>query len=84
MGLSWTEIITKVWISFSTFIRSGGGLSREKYLAMASSFRGRLKTFKMTLIDANMSIKVHVLYIHLDKFPDNGGDMCNEQRERFH
>ena len=35
-------------------------------------------------IDGNMSIKVHFLDSHLDKFPDNFGDFSNKQRERFH
>ena len=35
-------------------------------------------------IDANMSIKVHFLCIHQDKFPNNCSDMSDEQGERFH
>ena len=35
-------------------------------------------------IDANMSITVHFLHCHLDKFPDNYGDVSDEQGERFH
>ena len=31
-----------------------------------------------------MSIKVHFLYDHLDKFPDNDGGVSDEQREWFH
>ena len=31
-----------------------------------------------------MSIKVHFLHAHLDYFPDNLGDVSEEQRERFH
>ena len=31
----------------------------------------------------NMSIKVHFLHSHLDKFPDNCGDVSDEQGERF-
>ena len=31
-----------------------------------------------------MSIKVHFLFSHLDKFPDNLGDHSDEQGERFH
>ena len=31
-----------------------------------------------------MSIKVHFLFSHLDKFPDNLGDRSDEQGERFH
>ena len=35
-------------------------------------------------IGANMSIKVHFLHSHLDRFPENCSDVCDEQGERFH
>jgi hypothetical protein len=35
-------------------------------------------------LGANMSIKVHYLHSHLDRFPDNLGDFSEEQGERFH
>ena len=31
-----------------------------------------------------MSIKVHFLHSHLDKFPENLGDVSEEQGESFH
>lgn len=31
-----------------------------------------------------MSIKVHFLFSHLDKFPENLGSVSDEQGERFH
>ena len=31
-----------------------------------------------------MSIKVHYLHNHLDRFPENLGDYSEEQGERFH
>ena len=31
-----------------------------------------------------MSIKVHFLFSHLERFPDNLGDYSEEQGERFH
>jgi len=33
---------------------------------------------------ANMRIKLHFLYSHLDRFPENLGDLTDEQGERFH
>ena len=33
---------------------------------------------------ANMSIKVHFLHSHLDRFPENLSDFSEEQGERFH
>ena len=32
----------------------------------------------------NMSRKVHFLHSHLDRFPENLGDVSDEQGERFH
>ena len=35
-------------------------------------------------ISANMSIKFHFLDSHLDRFPENCGDVSDEHGERFH
>lgn len=35
-------------------------------------------------LGCNMSIKMHFLYSHLDRFPENLGDFSEEQGERFH
>lgn len=35
-------------------------------------------------IEANMSIKTHFLFIHLNLFPENLGDVSDEQGERFY
>ena len=35
-------------------------------------------------IGADMSIKVHFLHSHLDRFPENCGDVSDEQGEHFH
>ena len=32
----------------------------------------------------NMSVKVHYLHSHLDRFPENLRDLSEEQGERFH
>jgi hypothetical protein len=34
-------------------------------------------------LDCNVSIKVHYLHSHLDKFPENLGNVSEEQSERF-
>lgn len=31
-----------------------------------------------------MSLKIHILYSHLDSFPDNLGDTRDEQGKRLH
>jgi len=41
-----------------------------------------LQSFKA--VGARMSIKMHFLSSHLDYFPDNCGDLSEEQGERFH
>ena len=35
-------------------------------------------------LGCRMSLKVHFLHAHLDYFPQNLGDMCEEHGERFH
>ena len=35
-------------------------------------------------LSANMSIKLHFLHSHLSRFPENLGDLTDEQGERFH
>ena len=35
-------------------------------------------------LDINMSIKVYFLQSHLDRFPENPGEVSDEQGERFH
>ena len=35
-------------------------------------------------LGVNMSIIVHFLFSHLERFPDNLGDYSEEQGERFH
>ena len=35
-------------------------------------------------ISAKMSIKIHFLHSHLDRFPENLGALSDEQGERFH
>jgi len=41
-----------------------------------------LKNFKV--LGCKMSLKLHFLYSHLDYFPENLGDVSEEQGERFH
>ena len=35
-------------------------------------------------LGCNMSIKMHYLFSHIDRFPENLGTMSDEQGERFH
>ena len=36
------------------------------------------------ILGINISIKVHFLHSHLDRFPENFGDVSDEQGKRFH
>ena len=36
------------------------------------------------ILVANMSVKFHFLFSHLESFQDNLGDVSDEQGERFH
>jgi len=52
----------------------------------AVNYKGIVARLLITLQDAgaNMSIKLHFLYSHLDRFPEHLGDLSDEQGERFH
>ena len=39
---------------------------------------------KFRILGVNTSIKVHYFYSHLDKFPENLGDVSGKQGEHFH
>ena len=41
-------------------------------------------TARVEALGCNMSIKLHFLHSHLDKFPENLGAVSDEQGERFH
>ena len=36
------------------------------------------------ILGCNISIKMHYLFSHMDRFPENLGSMSDEQGERFH
>jgi hypothetical protein len=38
---------------------------------------------KLQILGCNMSLKLHFLHFHLDYFPENLGDLSEEQVERF-
>jgi hypothetical protein len=40
--------------------------------------------FHFNRLGCNMSVKVHYLHSHLDRFPENLGDLSKGQVERFH
>ncbi len=56
-----------------------GKYKSENYKDLVSNL---ISTFRD--IGANMNIKMHFLFSHLDRFSENLGDMSDEQGERFH
>ena len=68
------------WISFVEVVQNFlGNKKAENYKDLVESL---LLNFKN--LGSNISIKVHFLHSHLDRFPENCGDVSDEQGERFH
>jgi hypothetical protein len=70
----------EVWLSFVDVINNF--LGNKKAKNYASLVRRMLLALRN--LGCNMSVKVHFLFSHLDKFPENLGDVSDEQGERFH
>lgn len=68
------------WMSFVAVINNFlGNKKAENYVLLVQRM---LKAF--CDLGCNMSIKMHFLNSHLDQFPENLGDVSDEQGERFH
>lgn len=75
-----TPIESEAWLSFVLVVKNFLGNHRAPdYLELVEKMLQNFGT-----LGANMSIKVHFLHSHLDRFPDNLGDYSEEQGERFH
>lgn len=75
-----TPIESEAWLSFVLVVKNFLGNHRAPdYLELVEKMLQNFRT-----LGANMSIKVHFLHSHLDRFPDNLGDYSEEQGERFH
>ncbi len=71
---------TSAWRAFVDVVQNFLGKHKsEHYKDLVSNL---ISTF--CDIGANMSIKMHFLFSHLDRFPENLGDVSHEQGERFH
>lgn len=70
----------QAWLSLKAVIDSFLGNKRaENYKEVISNM---LDSFKV--MGCRMSLKVHMLHAHLDKFKNNMGEYSEEQGERFH
>ena len=76
---SMNDLELSAWTSFVDM----GKILRQSLAINYKEFVEKLLR-NLQVICANMSIKVHFLHNHQDKFPDNCGDVSDEQGERFH
>ena len=64
---------------FSVVINLLGNRKQDDYITQVDNL---IKSFHA--LGCNMSIKLHFLHSHLDRFPENLRDASDEQGERFH
>ena len=77
---SMNPVESNVWSSFVLVVKNFLGTHKaENYVELVERM---LESFKQ--LKAYMSIKVHFLFSHLDRFPSNLGSVSDEQGERFH
>ena len=79
VGNVMTTVEKEAWISFKKVVE--GFLGNSK----ASNYKELIANMleKYHNLGCYMSIKMHYLHSHLDRFPENCGDVSDEQRERF-
>ena len=75
-----TTVEKEAWISLKKVVQ--GFLGNSK----ASNYKELVENMleKYHNLGCNMSIKMHYLHSHLNRFPENCGDVSDEQGERFH
>ena len=66
------------WLAYEDVIKN--------FLGNKKAQNYEILVFKITFYDlvCKMSIKVHFLFSHLDKFPENLGAISDKQSEQFH
>ena len=75
-----TGVEAAAWDSFVDDVKRF--LGNTKVANYQNLVEGMLKNFHS--LGTRMSIKLHYLYSHLERFPENLGDLSAEQGERFH
>ena len=75
-----TAVEARAWVAFTNVVQGFLGNKKD------DNYEGIVDELLLSLrgLRCRMSIKLHYLHSHLDKFPDNPGDVCEEQGERFH
>ncbi|GFV50580.1 uncharacterized protein TNCV_3122771 [Trichonephila clavipes] len=77
---SMTEVESKAWNSFVLVMSNFLGKKRsDNHVELVESMLSNLKE-----LGCNISIKIHFLHSHLDRFPQNLGDFSKAQDEGFH
>ncbi|XP_076374180.1 uncharacterized protein LOC143258678 isoform X1 [Tachypleus tridentatus] len=78
----WDESQNQTWLPKIDIIAETSLMPSATYVDATHSIVRMLLVFRD--LGCNMSIKLHFLNNHLDKFPDNLGAVSDEQGERFH
>ena len=74
------EIELASWLSFVEVVQNFlGNRKADNYKDIVQKLLDNFQALRI-----NISIKVHFLHSHLGRFPENLGDVCDEQDERFH
>jgi hypothetical protein len=77
---SMNEIESCAWSSFVLVAKNFlGNKKANNYTQLVEDM-----LFHFNRLGCNMSVQVHYLHSHLDRFPENVGDLSEEQGERFH
>ena len=77
---SMTKLDLEAWKAFVLVVKNF--LDNNKASNYEELITNMLCAFKS--LGCNMSIKMHYLFSHIDRFPENLGAMSDEQGERFH
>ena len=75
-----TKFELQAWKAFVLVVKNF--LSNNKASNHEELIANMLYAFKN--LESNMIIKMHYLFSHMDRFPENLGAMSDEQGERFH
>ena len=77
---SMNEIESCAWSSFVLAVKKFlGDKKADNYTQLVEDM-----LFHFNRLGCNMSVEVHYLHSHLDRFPENLGDLSEEHGERFH
>lgn len=79
-GNSMNEVELEAWKAFVLVVKNF--LGNNKARNYAELVNNMLTAFRN--LGCNMSVKMHYLFSHMDRFPENLGSMSDEQGERFH